>query len=106
MATQALSVNGAKVYIVGRTKEKLDKVVEKYGQDIPGEIVAITGDVTSKDGVKKLYDEIASREKVLDILINNAGVSSASITTESDGDALEMKKNLFETDKNTNADWK
>merc|ERR1712137_586012 len=28
MATQALAVNGAKVYITGRTKEKLDRVTE------------------------------------------------------------------------------
>ena len=36
MATQALARNGAKVYIVGRTAEKLDTVVETYGKDISG----------------------------------------------------------------------
>jgi len=105
MATQALAVNGAKVYITGRTKEKLDTVVEKYGKDIPGEIIGIPADVTDKKGVQALYKEIESREKVLDILINNAGVSSASLTTESDGDANEMKANLFDNEKVTNADW-
>ncbi|KAK0388311.1 hypothetical protein NLU13_4556 [Sarocladium strictum] len=105
MATQALAANGAKVYITGRTKSKLDTVVETYGKDIPGSIVAITADVSSKDGVKALYDEIASREKALDILINNAGVSSSSLTTESDGDAKEMKANLFDNSKVTNDDW-
>lgn len=35
MAAQAFAVNGAKVYIIGRTKEKLDKVAETYGKDIP-----------------------------------------------------------------------
>lgn len=35
MATQAFAVNGAKVYIIGRTKEKLDKVAELYGKDVP-----------------------------------------------------------------------
>jgi NAD(P)-dependent dehydrogenase (short-subunit alcohol dehydrogenase family) len=102
MATQALAVNGCKVYITGRTKSKLDTVVETYGKDIPGSIVAIPSDVTSKDGVKALYDEIASREKALDILINNAGVSSASLTTESDGNADEMKANLFYNSNVTN----
>jgi len=34
MITQALAVNGAKVYVVGRTKEKLDRVAEIYGKDI------------------------------------------------------------------------
>lgn len=52
MITQALAVNGAKVYIVGRTEEKLDKVVELYGKDIAGQIIPIPGDVASKEGVK------------------------------------------------------
>lgn len=105
MATQTLATNGAKVYITGRTEEKLDTVVETYGKDISGSIIAIPADVSTKDGVKSLYDEISSREKALDILINNAGVSSASLTTESKGDANEVKANLFDNDKVTNDDW-
>lgn len=52
MITQALAVNGAKVYICGRTKEKLDRVVEVYGKGIAGQIIPIVGDVSSKEGVK------------------------------------------------------
>ena len=52
MCTQALAVNGAKVYIVGRTEEKLDRVAEIYGKGIAGQIIPITGDVTDKDGVQ------------------------------------------------------
>lgn len=104
MATQALANNGAKVYITGRTKEKLDTVVEKYGKDVSGEIIAIQADISNKEGVQKLYEEYKSREKCLCILVNNAGVSSASITTESDS-AEEMRKNMFENDKNTFDDW-
>lgn len=52
MITQALSVNGAKVYICGRTKEKLDRVLEVHGKGITGQIIPIVGDVSSKEGVK------------------------------------------------------
>jgi len=52
MITQTLAVNGAKVYIVGRTKEKLDTVVKAHGKDIPGQIIPIVGDVQTKDGVQ------------------------------------------------------
>lgn len=52
MITQALSVNGAKVYICGRTKEKLDRVVEIHGKGIAGQIIPIVGDISSKEGVK------------------------------------------------------
>ncbi|KAK1758135.1 putative short chain dehydrogenase [Echria macrotheca] len=104
MITQALAVNGAKVYIVGRTAEKLQKVVDTYGKDIEGEIIALTADVTKKDDVARLVKEIESREKCLCILVNNAGVSSASQSTESDS-AAEMKANLFDSDKATLSDW-
>ena len=44
MITQALAVNGARVYIVGRTEEKLDTVAKKYnGNDIDGEIIPLQG---------------------------------------------------------------
>ncbi|KAI9042291.1 SDR family NAD(P)-dependent oxidoreductase [Aspergillus affinis] len=95
MATQALAVNGAKVYITGRTGEKLDRVVELYGQDIPGQIIPITADVTDKQSVDKLAQEISSREQFLSILINNAGISSQTQTTEHE-DANKLRQSLFE----------
>lgn len=104
MATQALAVNGAKVYIVGRTKEKLDTVVKEHGQGIAGEIIPIVADVSSKQEIAKLYDQISSKEKVLHILINNAGISGEKQTTESKG-ADEFKKNLFEAENATFEDW-
>jgi len=104
MCTQALAVNGAKVYIVGRNKEKLDKVVDIYGKDIEGEIIPIAADVTNKDDIARLVKEIESREKCLCILINNAGISSTSVTTEADS-AGELKHNMFENEKATFDDW-
>lgn len=52
MITQTLAVNGAKVYIVGRTKEKLETVIEAHGKGIAGQIIPIVGDVQTKDGVQ------------------------------------------------------
>ncbi|KFY66634.1 hypothetical protein V496_01967 [Pseudogymnoascus sp. VKM F-4515 (FW-2607)] len=104
MATQALAVNGAKVYIVGRTGEKLDKVVEAHGQKIAGEIIPITADITLKSDIAKLVKEIESREKCLCILINNAGISGNTLETEAKT-AEEMKKNLFDAENSTFDDW-
>ncbi|KAJ7480005.1 short chain dehydrogenase/reductase [Mycena galericulata] len=95
MATQALAVNGAKVYIVGRTKEKLDTVVQKYGHKIAGEIIPLVGDVTKKDGVEQLVKEIESREKCLCILVNNAGIAASQVTPPKNAD--DFKKNMFDT---------
>ena len=104
MATQALAVNGAKVYIVGRTEEKLEKVVKTHGQGIAGEIIPITADITSKEEIAKLVKEIESREKCLCILINNAGISGNTQQTEAKT-AEEMKKNMFDDESSTIDDW-
>jgi len=104
MITQALAVNGAKVYIIGRTKEKLDRVVEKYSTGVSGEIVPLQGDVTKKEDIKRLYDEISSKEKCLCVLVNNAAESSKTFKTESK-DAVEFKENLFDHKDATFDDW-
>lgn len=70
-ATQALATNGAKVYIVGRTEDKLETVQQTYGKDISGEIIPIVGDVTKKSEIEKLVKDIESKEGYLDILVNS-----------------------------------
>ncbi|KAF2178699.1 short-chain dehydrogenase [Zopfia rhizophila CBS 207.26] len=95
MITQALAVNGAKVYIVGRTEEKLNRVAEIYGKNIAGQIIPLVGDVTDKEGVKKLVQEIESREKCLCILVNNAGVAAPKTSTKAES-TEELRKNLLE----------
>lgn len=67
MAAQALAVNGAKVYIVGRTAEKLEQVQKTYNQGSAGEIIPITADVSKKDSIKQLYDEVSKKEEHLDV---------------------------------------
>jgi len=75
MITQALVSNGAKVYITGRRKEKLDKVVELYSTG-PGSIHAFAGDVSDKQDVIRLAKEMETKEpKGIQLLVNNAGIA-------------------------------
>jgi len=104
MATQALAVNGAKVYIVGRTEEKLERVVEAHGKGIAGEIIPISADISKKSEIARLVKEIESREKCLSILINNAGISSNNQKPAGDSPE-EFKKNLFEPEDATFEEW-
>ncbi|KAJ5633465.1 Short-chain dehydrogenase/reductase SDR [Penicillium lividum] len=104
MATQSLAVNGAKVYITGRTGEKLERVAEVYGKDIPGKIIPITADITSKEQINKLVDVISSNESKLHILINNAGISSTSYETELE-DPKALQKELFHNSSTTVEEW-
>ncbi|PYH43366.1 SDR family NAD(P)-dependent oxidoreductase [Aspergillus saccharolyticus JOP 1030-1] len=95
MAAQALATNGSKVYITGRTSEKLERVAELYGKSAKGEIIPLAADVTDKASIKKLVQELESRESRLDILINNAGISSSTQTTEHEN-AADLSKSLFD----------
>ena len=75
MITQALVSNGAKVYITGRRQDALDKVVEQYNTG-PGKIIALPGDISSKDDVKRLAEELANKESSgIHLLVNNAGIA-------------------------------
>ncbi|KAJ9482843.1 hypothetical protein VN97_g10580 [Penicillium thymicola] len=103
MATQSLAVNGAKVYITGRTKEKLDRVAELYTKDIPGQIIPIAADITSKESIQKLVDEISAKESKLHILINNAGISSPTQNTDQ-GDPKALQEELFKN-QSTVQEW-
>ncbi|SLM40768.1 short chain dehydrogenase reductase family [Lasallia pustulata] len=104
MAVQALAVNGAKVYIVGRTEEKLQTVAETHGKDIAGQIVPIVGNIADKQDIKRLVKELSSKEKHLDILINNAGISGANQSPEGKTPE-EFSKNLFDPENATFEDW-
>lgn len=104
MATQALAVNGAKVYISGRTPEKLEKVVELYSKNIPGQIIPIAADVTTKESINKLAREVESKEKALHILINNAGISSFKANTDAES-AEELQQELFHQDNSNFEEW-
>lgn len=104
MAAQALAVNGAKVYITGRSQEKLDRAVESHGKDAAGQLIPITADISSKDSIKSLYSEFSKKEQHLDILVNNAGIATGSTNTEA-GSADKLKEALFDNESATFEDW-
>lgn len=80
MMAQVLQTHGAKVYIIGRREEALEKVVEQYSTG-PGEIIPLQGDVSKKDECVRLADEVAKQEpNGITALINNAGVARDSNT--------------------------
>jgi len=72
-ATALLFCNeGANVGIMGRTSSKLEKVVNET--DGPGEMVALPGDVSIEEDVKRVVDEFYNLFGRIDILFNNAGI--------------------------------
>ena len=64
---------GAKVYIVARREEELEKKQQELAKVGPCEY--ITADVSSEAGIDALAKAYGEREGSLDILVNNAGRS-------------------------------
>ena len=116
MCAQALAVNGAKVYIVGRNRVRLEQAREVHSKGIPGELIPLVADVTSKSDITKLVQEVESREKCLHILVNNAGVAgldqgpqASNVAGGMEGeprgqDAKELRDKLF-SDSQTFDTW-
>jgi FlaA1/EpsC-like NDP-sugar epimerase len=75
MITQALVANGAKVYITSRRDEVLQQTEKLYNTG-PGQIIPLQGDVSDKNDIKRLYDEMCQKEpKGIQLLVNNAGIA-------------------------------
>ena len=64
---------GAKVYLVARHEEALQKKQAELLKIGPCEYIA--ADVSSAAGIKELAKRYGEREQSLDILVNNAGIS-------------------------------
>ena len=100
-----LATQGAKVVLVGRTKEKLD-VVDKKIQVFGGETLVYPCDVTDETAVNVLADMVKERFGACDFLINGAGGNNQkampTITKyderELKGDLPEGQKGLYDID--------
>ncbi|MCJ1290469.1 hypothetical protein MMC34_002007 [Xylographa carneopallida] len=98
MCTQALAANGAKVYITGRRMDALEKAAKAHSPSEGGQIIPIGPcDVTSKDDLEKLVKEIEAKEKHVNVLITNAGISGPKAEPDSE-DASELKDKLWNSE--------
>lgn len=64
---------GAKVVIVARSEDKLNKIVDR-ASEFPGEVIAIAGDVSKQEDVENLVNKTIDTYGRIDVLVNNAGV--------------------------------
>ncbi len=78
-----LSIKGAKVALVSRSKDKL----ENLSKEIPNSI-AIAADMSKVFEVKRMIKEVFNRFGKIDLLINNAGVGYDALTEKMDLDTF------------------
>lgn len=77
MTARSLAANGAKVYITGRRAEKL-KDAELQDSTTDGSIIGIQMDCTDKQSIQQGVKSIAKKEKYINLLVNNAGITSCN----------------------------
>ncbi|KAF5384984.1 hypothetical protein D9615_001399 [Tricholomella constricta] len=74
--------NGAKVYISSRTAKDCEETAKELNALGPGTCIALPADLQKYEEVERLVKELASRESVLHILVNNAGAAWGSTLDE------------------------
>lgn len=94
MAKEALS-RGYKVLVTCRDPENASELKEMHGR-LQGQLVILRLEVTSDDSIKELLTSLESIVDSIDILINNAGVNSVTLSPESP----KKLRNLMSLDRN------
>lgn len=83
---------GAKVGIIARSEENLQKVMQEA--DGPGEISIYPGDVSDEEEVKAIVEDFNSDFKKIDILFNNAGILRPGTVVTTTNDVWEQTMNI------------
>lgn len=68
-----LAREGARLSLCARGEEDLQGTAEEIRHETGAEVLAVSGDVTKSEDVKRLVEETARRFGRIDILVNNAG---------------------------------
>ncbi|MGC4080795.1 MAG: SDR family NAD(P)-dependent oxidoreductase [Vicinamibacterales bacterium] len=82
---RGLVEKGARVALMARQRDELDRAVGSVGDE--ASVYAVAGDVRSAESCSRVVDAVVARFGRLDVLINNAGVIlSAPIAETSEAD--------------------
>lgn len=93
-AAERLSAEGAIVVLVSRTQQDLDKAAAEISASTGSEVIGIATDVRREDAVHHMVEIVAEKYGRVDILINNAGTSSASRFDDMSNEQIEEDFNL------------
>ncbi|PSN68226.1 short-chain dehydrogenase/reductase [Corynespora cassiicola Philippines] len=97
MIVKALEENGAKVYIVGRRKEVLDKVAREEAKH--GNIIPMQGDASSKEDLERIVKHITEETGYINLLVANAGISGPTpIKQTPDRSLSDIQKDMWNLD--------
>jgi NAD(P)-dependent dehydrogenase (short-subunit alcohol dehydrogenase family) len=91
-----LAANGHEVYFTARNKTKGKEVVQEIKATIPNALIDfVMGDLSSVKDVKLIAEELKTKLKKLDIIINNAGSYTHEKTLTQDGFEQQLAINYY-----------
>lgn len=93
-AAERFSQEGALVAIASRTQSDLDTVASEISANSGNEVLGIATDVRDEASVKALIDRVAGHWGRIDVLVNNAGTSSAARLEDLTNEQLDEDFNL------------
>ena len=88
---------GANVVLAARSIDKLEKIVEEFGQRLTSkgqQLLCIKTDVTKEEDCKNLIEKTVEYFGKIDILVNNAGISMRAVFKDLD---LKVMHSLMDT---------
>ena len=87
---------GATVHVLGRTQEKIDRVLADLRREVPGvEVVGERCDVSDLDAVRAWASEFTGRVEALHGLVHNAGVMTAERTETAQGHEMSLAAHVL-----------
>ena len=91
-----LSLRGAKIYIACRDLTRAYQAIDDIKKTNPeADITALALDLSSFKSVREFVEELKSKESVVDILINNAGVFTYQRSETEDGFEIDIQVNYL-----------
>ncbi len=92
---RGLAQEGARVAICARDRRLLEETAKHLAGETGGEILAVAGDLTRSEDVRRVVDATLQRFGRIDILVNNAGAAPGGrlleLTEEDWQQALQLK---------------
>ena len=84
---QLFAEEGANVVLTGRRQNALDEAVKAI-TDKGGKAIGVAGDVSDPEAVKRYFEEAVKAFGHVDIVVNNAGHGSGSLSIEGTDDEM------------------
>jgi len=91
---RVLAAAGARVVLVARNRQKLDRVLQSLREKVPGaQLDSALMDLADLDSVRAAAGDIAARFPCINLLVNNAGVMACPLAHTAQGFELQFGTN-------------